>query len=73
MIAEKIKYEEGGYICYGIAEAIIICKSQTMYLRLRRSISVSDNIPQSQPIYFSFNQCNIADSVTISFSLIAVL
>ena len=43
-----------------------------MYLRLRQSILVSDNIPQSQPIYFSFNQCNIADSVTNNHSLISV-
>ena len=69
---EKIRCEGGGYICYGIAEAIIICKSQTMYLRLRQSILVSDNVPQSQPIYFSFNQCNIADSVTNNHSLISV-
>ena len=64
LIAGENKIQERGYICYGIAEAIIICKSQKMYLRLRQSISVSDNIPQSQPIYFSFNQYNIADSVT---------
>ena len=35
LIADKIKYEEGGYIYYGIAEAIIIYKSQTMYLHFR--------------------------------------
>ena len=41
---------------YGIAEAIIICKSQTMYLCLRQSISVSDKVSWSQTIYLSLNQ-----------------
>jgi len=37
-----------------------------MYLHLRQSIWVSDKVSQSQPIYFNFNQYNIADSVTFS-------
>ena len=56
LIAGENKIQERGYICYGIAEAIIICKSQTMYLRLRQSILVSDKVSRSQTIYLSLNQ-----------------
>jgi len=35
-IAGENKVREGGYICYGIAEAIIICKSQQKRSNMRR-------------------------------------
>jgi len=39
-----------------------------LYLGLKQYISVSDNVSWSQPIYFSFNQYNIVDFVTVKYN-----